>query len=186
MPTVVQPSLGFCGTGRKRALLTMSIHYDALNYLGVSVTLPILVGARSIFERPFLCLTVLDLDLEEIGAFCWSCVIAGLPADRRRSAAWFVAEGAMERAAAVRRIADGEACSTRLEDIRVGWPDGAARKSTTGVLRGESRAIVWSSGRVRWRQSSHWGFGVAENQRHRVAQAALCAPHGSMTPKRCT
>jgi AraC-like DNA-binding protein len=67
MPTVYQPSLGIVVQGRKRALLNDEVlYYDALNYLVVSVTLPMMgqvLEASS--ERPFLCLR-LDLDLEEI------------------------------------------------------------------------------------------------------------------------
>ncbi|MDB6086792.1 MAG: AraC family transcriptional regulator [Gammaproteobacteria bacterium] len=67
MPTVCQPSLGIVVQGRKRALLNDEVlFYDALNYLVVSVTLPMMgqvLEASS--ERPFLCLR-LDLDLEEI------------------------------------------------------------------------------------------------------------------------
>src|SRR5260370_7926455 len=67
MPTVCQPSLGFVVQGRKRALLNDEVfHYDALNYLVVSVTLPMMgqvVEAST--DRPFLSLR-LHLDLEEI------------------------------------------------------------------------------------------------------------------------
>ena len=67
MPTVCQPSLGFVVQGRKRALLNDEVfYYDALNYLVVPVTLPMMgqvVEASA--ERPFLSLR-LDLDLEEI------------------------------------------------------------------------------------------------------------------------
>jgi AraC-like DNA-binding protein len=68
MPTVCQPSLGFVVQGRKRALLNHEVfHYDALNYLVVSVTLPMMGQVlEASAERPFLCLR-LDLDLEEIG-----------------------------------------------------------------------------------------------------------------------
>ena len=67
MPTVCQPSLGFVVQGRKRALLNDEVfHYDALNYLVVSVTLPMMGQVlEASAERPFLCLR-LDLDLEEI------------------------------------------------------------------------------------------------------------------------
>src|SRR5271154_3672060 len=41
MPTVYQPCLAIVVQGRKRALLNDEVfHYDALNYLVVSVTLP--------------------------------------------------------------------------------------------------------------------------------------------------
>ena len=67
MPTVCQPSLGIVVQGRKRALLNDEVfYYDALNYLVVPVTLPMMgqvVEASA--ERPFLSLR-LDLDLEEI------------------------------------------------------------------------------------------------------------------------
>lgn len=66
-PTVYQPCLGIVVQGRKRALLNEEVfHYDALNYLVVSVTLPAMgqVVEASV-ERPYLCLR-LNLDLEEI------------------------------------------------------------------------------------------------------------------------
>jgi AraC-like DNA-binding protein len=66
-PTVYQPCLGIVVQGRKRALLNDEVfHYDALNYLVVSVTLPAMgqVVEASV-ERPYLCLR-LNLDLEEI------------------------------------------------------------------------------------------------------------------------
>jgi AraC-like DNA-binding protein len=66
-PTVCQPSLGFVVQGRKRALLNDEVfYYDALNYLVVSVTLPMMgqvVEAST--DHPFLSLR-LDLDLDEI------------------------------------------------------------------------------------------------------------------------
>jgi AraC-like DNA-binding protein len=66
-PTVCQPSLGIVVQGRKRALLNDEVlYYDALNYLVVSVTLPMMGQVlEASAERPFLCLR-LDLDLEEI------------------------------------------------------------------------------------------------------------------------
>src|SRR5579863_377524 len=43
VPTVCQPSLGFVVQGRKRVLLNEDVfNYDALNYLVVSVTLPMM------------------------------------------------------------------------------------------------------------------------------------------------
>jgi AraC-like DNA-binding protein len=67
MPTVCQPSLGFIVQGRKRALLNDEVfYYDALNYLVVSVTLPMMGQVlEASTERPYLGLR-LDLDLEEI------------------------------------------------------------------------------------------------------------------------
>src|SRR5882757_474159 len=67
MPTVYQPCLGFVVQGRKRALLNDEVfHYDALNYLVVSVTLPMMGQVvEATTERPFLSVR-LDLDLEEI------------------------------------------------------------------------------------------------------------------------
>ncbi len=67
MPTVYQPCLGIVVQGRKRALLNDEVfHYDALNYLVVSVTLP---GMSQVLEatpeHPYLSLR-LNLDLEEI------------------------------------------------------------------------------------------------------------------------
>jgi AraC-like DNA-binding protein len=67
MPTVYQPSLAIVVQGRKRALLNDEVYYyDALNYLVVSVTLPMMGQVlEASAERPFLCLR-LDLDLEEV------------------------------------------------------------------------------------------------------------------------
>jgi AraC-like DNA-binding protein len=67
MPMVCQPSLGFVVQGRKRALLNDEVfYYDALNYLVVSVTLPMMGQVvEATADRPFLSLR-LDLDLEEI------------------------------------------------------------------------------------------------------------------------
>jgi AraC-like DNA-binding protein len=67
MPTVYPPCLGFVVQGRKRALLNDEVfHYDALNYLVVSVTLPMMGQVvEATADRPFLSLR-LDLDLEEI------------------------------------------------------------------------------------------------------------------------
>jgi AraC-like DNA-binding protein len=67
MPTVYQPCLGIVVQGRKRAVLNDEVfHYDALNYLVVSVTLP---GMAQVLEatpeHPYLSLR-LNLDLEEI------------------------------------------------------------------------------------------------------------------------
>jgi AraC-like DNA-binding protein len=86
MPTVCQPCLGFVVQGRKRALLNDEVfHYDALNYLVVSVTLPMMgqvIEATTV--RPFLSLR-LDLDLEEIGRLLLELGDRGavpVPADR--------------------------------------------------------------------------------------------------------
>ena len=67
MPTVYQPCLAIVVQGRKRALLHEEVfHYDALNYLVVSVTLPAMGQVLEASpERPYLSLR-LDLDLEEI------------------------------------------------------------------------------------------------------------------------
>jgi AraC-like DNA-binding protein len=67
MPTVCQPCLGFVVQGRKRALLNDEVfHYDALNYLVVSVTLPMMGQVvEATTDRPFLSLR-LELDLDEI------------------------------------------------------------------------------------------------------------------------
>ena len=67
MPTVYQPCLGIVVQGRKRAVLNDEVfHYDALNYLVVSVTLH---GMGQVLdatpEHPYLSLR-LNLDLEEI------------------------------------------------------------------------------------------------------------------------
>src|SRR6202453_4466012 len=67
MPTVYQPCLAIVVQGRKRALLNDEVfHYDALNYLVVSVTLPAMGQVLEASpEHPFLSLR-LSLDLEEI------------------------------------------------------------------------------------------------------------------------
>jgi AraC-like DNA-binding protein len=67
MPTVYQPCLGIVVQGRKRALLNDEVfHYDALNYLVVSVTLPAMGQVlEATPEHPYLSLR-LNLDLEEI------------------------------------------------------------------------------------------------------------------------
>lgn len=68
MPVVYQPSVCIVVQGRKRALLGEEVfHYDPLNYLVVSVTLPV-VGQiiEATPEHPYLCIR-LQLDVEEIG-----------------------------------------------------------------------------------------------------------------------
>src|SRR5580704_16438137 len=67
MPTVYQPCLAIVVQGRKRALLNDEVfHYDALNYLVVSVTLPMMGQVvEATTDRPFLSLR-LELDLDEI------------------------------------------------------------------------------------------------------------------------
>jgi AraC-like DNA-binding protein len=67
MPTVYQPCLGIVVQGRKRAILNDEVfHYDALNYLVVSVTLPAMGQVLEASpEHPYLSLR-LNLDLEEI------------------------------------------------------------------------------------------------------------------------
>jgi AraC-like DNA-binding protein len=67
MPTIAQPSLCVVVQGRKQALLHNEVfHYDALNYLVVSVTLPMLGQVlEATPETPYLCLR-LGLDLEAI------------------------------------------------------------------------------------------------------------------------
>ena len=67
MPTVYQPCLAIVVQGRKRTVLNDEVfHYDPLNYLVVSVTLP---GMGQVLEatpeHPYLSLR-LNLDLEEI------------------------------------------------------------------------------------------------------------------------
>jgi len=67
MPTIYQPCLAIVVQGRKRAVLNDEVfHYDALNYLVVSVTLH---GMGQVLEatpeHPYLSLR-LNLDLEEI------------------------------------------------------------------------------------------------------------------------
>jgi hypothetical protein len=66
-PTVYHPCLAIVVQGRKRAILNDEVfHYDALNYLVVSVTLP---GLGQVLEaspeHPYLSLR-LNLDREEI------------------------------------------------------------------------------------------------------------------------
>jgi AraC-like DNA-binding protein len=67
MPTVYQPCLAVVVQGRKRAVLNDEVfHYDALNYLVVSVTLPAMGQVlEATPEHPYLSLR-LNLDLEEI------------------------------------------------------------------------------------------------------------------------
>lgn len=67
MPTVYQPCLGIVVQGCKRAVLNDEVfRYDALNYLVVSVTLPMMGQVLEASpEHPYLSLR-LNLDLEEI------------------------------------------------------------------------------------------------------------------------
>jgi AraC-like DNA-binding protein len=67
MPTVYQPCLAIVVQGRKRAVLNGEVfHYDALNYLVVSVTLPAMGQVlEATPDHPYLSLR-LNLDLEEI------------------------------------------------------------------------------------------------------------------------
>ena len=63
LPTVYHPSLCVVVQGRKRALLADEVYaYDPLNYLVVSMTLP-MVGQiiEASVERPYLCLRI-DID----------------------------------------------------------------------------------------------------------------------------
>jgi len=83
IPTVYQPCLAIVVQGRKRALLKDDVfHYDALNYLVVSVTLP---GMGQVLEatpeHPYLSLR-LNLDLEEIARLVLELVTAGPPPPR--------------------------------------------------------------------------------------------------------
>lgn len=68
LPSVYQPSLCVVVQGRKQARLGEEVFvYDALNYLVVSVTLPMIgqiIEATS--AQPYLCLRI-DLDLRAIG-----------------------------------------------------------------------------------------------------------------------
>jgi AraC-like DNA-binding protein len=68
MPVVYQPSVCIVVQGRKRALLGEEIfYYDPLNYLVVSVTLPVIGQIlEATPENPYLCIR-LNLDVEEIG-----------------------------------------------------------------------------------------------------------------------
>jgi AraC-like DNA-binding protein len=67
LPAVYSPSVCVVIQGRKRALIgNESYHYDAFNYLIVSVTLPMLgqiLDASA--ERPYLCLRI-DIDVREV------------------------------------------------------------------------------------------------------------------------
>jgi AraC-like DNA-binding protein len=133
MPTVVQPSLGFVVQGRKRALLNDEVfHYDALNYLVVSVTLPMMGQVlEATAERPFLCLR-LDLDLEEIARLLLELGDRGAPpigADR----GLFVARMDEPLLDAVLRMVK---LLDTPEDIRVLGPT-VQREIYYRVLRGE-------------------------------------------------
>lgn len=68
LPSVYLPSLCIVVQGRKKALIGReSFHYDAFNYLLVSVTLPMfgqILDASP--ERPYLCVR-LDIDFREVG-----------------------------------------------------------------------------------------------------------------------
>jgi AraC-like DNA-binding protein len=81
MPTVYQPCLAIVVQGRKRAVLNEEVfHYDALNYLVVSVTLP---GMGQVLEataeHPYLSLR-LNLDLEEVARLVMELRDRGPPA----------------------------------------------------------------------------------------------------------
>lgn len=68
MPTVYQPSVCIVVQGRKRALLGEEVfYYDPLNYLVVSVTLPVIGQVLDATpEHPYLCIRI-NLDVDEIG-----------------------------------------------------------------------------------------------------------------------
>lgn len=68
MPAVYQPSVCIVVQGRKRALLGDEVfHYDPLNYLVVSVTLPMMGQVLDATpDDPYLCIRI-DLDADEIG-----------------------------------------------------------------------------------------------------------------------
>jgi AraC-like DNA-binding protein len=89
---VYQPCLAIVVQGRKRALLHDEIfHYDALNYLVVSVTLP---GMGQVLEasaeKPYLCLRF-NLDLEEIARLLLELGDRGPPAPSEPDRGLFVA-----------------------------------------------------------------------------------------------
>ena len=65
--SIAQPSLCVVVQGRKKALLDDEVfHYDALNYLVISVTLPVMGQVLEASpETPYLCLRF-DLDLDAI------------------------------------------------------------------------------------------------------------------------
>lgn len=79
-PSVYQPCLAIVVQGRKRVLLNDEVlHYDPLNYLVVSVTLPVaskIIDASP--QAPYLCL-ILNLDLEEIARLILDIGARGTP-----------------------------------------------------------------------------------------------------------
>jgi AraC-like DNA-binding protein len=91
-PTVYQPCLAIVVQGRKRALLNDEVfHYDALNYLVVSVTLPAMGQVlEASTDRPYLCLR-LNLDLEEVARLLLELGDRGPPAPSEADRALFVA-----------------------------------------------------------------------------------------------
>lgn len=86
LPTVYHPSLCVVVQGRKRALLADDVYlYDPLNYLVVSMTLP-MVGQiiEASVERPYLCLRI-DIDatlINELLVQLGPSVPGGAPAER--------------------------------------------------------------------------------------------------------
>ena len=91
-PTVYQPCLAIVVQGRKRALLNDEVfHYDALNYLVVSVTLPAMGQVlEASTDRPYLCLR-LNLDLEEVARLLLELGDRGPPAPSEADRGLFVA-----------------------------------------------------------------------------------------------
>lgn len=91
-PTVYQPCLAVVVQGRKRTILNDEVfHYDALNYLVVSVTLPAMGQVlEASAERPYLGLR-LNLDLEEIARLLLELGDRGPPAPSEADCGLFVA-----------------------------------------------------------------------------------------------
>lgn len=67
IPAVYQPCIAIVVQGKKRVVLNDEVlHYDPLNYLVVSVTMPVVSQViEASAQSPYLCL-VLDLDLEAL------------------------------------------------------------------------------------------------------------------------
>jgi AraC-like DNA-binding protein len=87
-----QPCLAIVVQGRKRAVLNEEVyHYDALNYLVVSVTLPAMGQVlEASAERPYLSLG-LNLDLEEIARLVLELGDRGAPVPSDPDRGLFVA-----------------------------------------------------------------------------------------------
>ena len=164
-PTVYQPCLGIVVQGRKCALLNGEVfHYDALNYLVVSVTLP---GMGQVLEatpeHPYLSLR-LNLDLKEIARLVLELEDRGTaPAATDRGL--FVArldEPLLDAVLRMVKLLDTP------EDIWRAWASWYSALFITHFAR-RTRLSDWSISHRARGQSSR-GAG------HRVAQTALCEP----------